>query len=115
MATNPMLARAFVVLWWTLGLVIFYLSVRTLVQGTTSSPRDAHAIIIGGLEAVAALLFVVPKTARIGAVGLLVIIALAFALHALKGEFVAPFLVYAAGVLFVLVHGPVRVTSLGNT
>ena len=115
MTTIPTLARAFVVLWWTLGLVIFYLSVHTLVQGTTSSPHDVHAIIIGGLEAVAALLFVVPKTIRIGAVGLLAIIALAFALHALRGEFAAPFLVYAAGVFFVLVHGPVGVTSFRNT
>jgi uncharacterized membrane protein YphA (DoxX/SURF4 family) len=110
-----MLARAFVVLWWTLGLVIFYLSVHTLVQGTNSSPRDLHAIIIGGLEAVAALLFIVPRTTRIGAMGLLAIIALAFAVHVLSGEFRAPFLVYAAGVLFVLVHGPVRVASLRNT
>ena len=57
------------------------------------------------LLGLAALLFLAPRTMRLGAVALLAIFALAFGLHALSGDLHLTLLVYSAGVLFVHVHG----------
>ena len=45
-------------------------------------------------------------------VGLLLTIAVAFLLHSLRSQFAGPLLVYAAAVLFVMVHGPVPLRYL---
>jgi len=102
------LVRAFVVLWWTTGLVLLYLSVKTAYHGLQpGSDQDLHAVLVGSLEGIAALTFLVPRTLRVGAVGLLVILALVFLVHAARLQFRADLLVYAAAVLFVAVHGTV--------
>jgi predicted secreted protein len=107
------LVHAFVVLWWPTGLVLLYLSVRTAYHGLQpGTGHDPHAVLIGGVEAFAALLFLVPWTLRVGAVGLLVILALVFLIHAVRVEFRGDLLVYAAAVLFVAVHGAVPVSWL---
>src|SRR5271167_2921929 len=101
------LIRAFLVLWWTLGLLLFWYSVRTVI-GTLSSPKvaaDSHAVILAGLEAIAAILFLVPRTMRVGGVCLLAIFAVAFVLHAAHREFASQLLLYSAAVAFVAVHG----------
>jgi hypothetical protein len=107
MASRP-LARAFLALYVTLGLVVLIQSVETIVaarRGEIAGPNRHHALILGAVEAGAALLFLVPRTMRVGAVTLLAIFALAFGLHALSGDLPLALLVYAAGVLFVYVHG----------
>jgi hypothetical protein len=101
------LVRAFVVQWWTAGLVLFYLSVRTAYQGLGGTHHDPHLVLVGGLEAIAALLFLVPRTMKIGATGLLLIFALVFVVHATLLQFRGDLLVYAAVVGFVAVHGTV--------
>ena len=101
------LVRAFVVQWWTAGLVLFYLSVRTAYQGLQVTSHDPHLVLVGGLEAIAALLFLVPRTMKIGATGLLLIFALVFLVHAALLQFRGDLLVYAAVVCFVAVHGTV--------
>jgi hypothetical protein len=101
------LVRAFVVQWWTAGLVLFYLSVRTAYQGLGGTQHDPHLVLVGGLEAIAALLFLVPRTMKIGATGLLLIFALVFVVHATLLQFRGDLLVYAAVVGFVAVHGTV--------
>jgi uncharacterized membrane protein YphA (DoxX/SURF4 family) len=53
------------------------------------------------------LLFLIPRTLRIGAVGLLVTFAVAFVAHAHQREFRGELLLFAAVVLFVAVHGAV--------
>ena len=105
---EPKLARAFIAFWWTLGAAIAYLSVHTVVDGIAEVPHDLHAILVGCLEALAAVLFLIPATMRAGAIGLLCIIALAFVVHAAQGRFSPQLLVFAAGVYFVFVHGPVE-------
>jgi hypothetical protein len=102
-------ARAFYGLWWTLGIVIFYLSVTTArgAVGRGHDAADLHALIIGTVEAIAALVFLVPRTMIWGGVGLLATFAAAFLIHAHAHHFAAPLLIYAAAVLFVMVHGPV--------
>lgn len=105
------LVLAFVTFWLTLGSVVFFASVRTFlgaVQGQAHGPQGVHLGLLAGIEAVAALLFLVPWTMRVGAYGLLATFAVAIAVHIASGEFPGPLLAYAAGTVFVLVHGPVR-------
>ena len=101
------LVLAFVALWWTLGLALLYGSVVTVQAALTAGGHDAHVALLGGLEAVAAVLFLIPRTLRLGAAGLLAAIAVAFAIHAVLHQFRADLLLDAAAVAFVAVHGPV--------
>jgi len=109
----PGLARAFVVQWWTTGIVLLYLSIKTAHQGLQSaSGHDPHLVLIGGVEALAALLFLIPRTLRIGALGLLAIFTVVFLIHASRLQFRGDLLVYAAVVSFVAVHGSVPMSWL---
>jgi uncharacterized membrane protein YphA (DoxX/SURF4 family) len=101
-------ARAFILLYASIGVVVLIQSIETVVaagRGTIPAGDRLHARVLGGLEIVAAVLFLIPRTMRAGAIGLLVIFALAFGLHAVRGDFALPLLVYAAGVFFVRTHG----------
>jgi hypothetical protein len=98
------IVAAFVAQWWIAGLVLFYLSVKTAYLG---GAHGAHVVALGVFEAAAALLFLVPRTMRIGAVALLATFALVFLVQALQLQFRGDLLVYAAAVGFVAVHGPV--------
>jgi uncharacterized membrane protein YphA (DoxX/SURF4 family) len=105
------LVRSFLALWWVLGGVLLLLSIQTVRSALVlGGPHpDMHAVLIGSVEAVAALLFLIPPLMRVGGAGLLFTFAVAFLLHSLHGQFAAPLLVYAAGVVFIMVHGPVPV------
>jgi hypothetical protein len=102
------LVRAFIAQWWTAGFVLFLLSIRTAYQGSD----DPHLVLIGGFEALSALLFLFPRTLKIGAIGLLSTLAIAFLLHAARLEFRGDLLVYAAVVVFIAMHGPVPMSWL---
>jgi uncharacterized membrane protein YphA (DoxX/SURF4 family) len=106
------LVRAFVAQWWTAGLVLLYLSVKTAYQGLQGSSHDPHLVLIGGCEAIAALLFLFPRTLKVGAAGLLLILAVVFLLHAARSQFRGDLLVYAVVVYFVAVHGSVPMSWL---
>ena len=102
------LVRAFLVLYVTLGLVVFVQSVQTVLAagaGTFHGSDRLHALILGSVEAAAAVAFLVPRVMQAGAAALLAIFALAFGLHLLQGSPNLVLLVYGAGVLFVRVHG----------
>jgi hypothetical protein len=105
------LVRAFFLLWWVLGIVLFVLSVRT-VRFAEGFHHDPHALVLGTIEAVAALVFLIPKTMRAGGAALLVVLALASVFQTLRGEFPGPLFIDAAGVLFVMVHGALSPRSL---
>jgi hypothetical protein len=96
------LVRAFLALWWTTGAAVFYMSVVTLRFALQHA--DHHVALLAGFEAVSALLFLLPWTVRPGAAGLLLAFAIAMIVHGLRADL----LVYAAVVVFVAVHGPVR-------
>lgn len=102
------LVRAFLALWWTVGLLLFLYSVRTVIGELSVNGGGAHShvAILAAAEAIAALLFLLPHTMRAGGIGLLVVFLLAFTLHALRGEFASQLLLYAAAVTFIVVHGP---------
>ena len=106
-----------ILLRWTLALVVLWESFRFAV-----SPAAARHLLgmglpswlapaLGGAEIVAALLFLVPSLRRIGGCALLVIFALADALHLLHGEFqIGSLIVYGAAVLVCMSATP----SAGN-
>ena len=108
------LMRAFFLLWWTLGVILFVLSVRT-VRFALGFHHDPHAVLLGSIEAVAALVFLIPQTMRTGGGALLAVLAIAALLHTMQGQFPGPLLIYAAGVLFVIVHGSLSPRELLGT
>jgi hypothetical protein len=102
------LRRSFIAFHLTLGAVVLVESLITVLRahgaGGASHARLGVAVLAGA-EAVAALLFILPATLRLGAVSLLAIFLFAVAFHGLHGELQLTLLVYAAGVFFVMVHG----------
>ena len=106
------LVRAFVLQWWIAGALLLFWSVRTAHAAVHGAHHDPHVALLGHVEALSALLFLVPRTMRIGAVGLLATFAVAFVLHAATGEFRGELLLDAAVVTFVAVHGPVPMAWL---
>jgi uncharacterized membrane protein YphA (DoxX/SURF4 family) len=103
MSNEAGLRRAFVAFHLTLGLALLWGGVHTVLDlGAT----DLHARLIGTIEAIGALAFLVPKTFRGGAALLLLTVLVAVVLHASRGEWRPDLLVYAAGVVLVAVHGP---------
>ena len=103
MSNGDRLRRTFVAFHVILGLALLWGSVHTVVH---LGSADVHARLIGSIEALGAIAFLVPKTVRAGAATLLVTLVLAVVLHAARGEWRPDLLVYAAGVLLVSVHGP---------
>lgn len=108
------LVRSFVLLWWTLGIAIGVMSVRTLQHAVTGGRvLDLHVALLALVELAAALVFLVPRTLRAGAGVLLAVLAVAFLMHAANHEVRWDFLIYAAAVLFVGVHGPLTKAQWG--
>ncbi len=102
---NHVLRRSFIIFHLTLGLVVLLQSLLAVLQTRVASHFGLGVAVLAGAEAVAALLFILPATLRVGAVSLLAIFLFALAFHGLHGELQSTLLVYAAGVFFVLVHG----------
>lgn len=102
------LVRAFVAMWWTVGVLLLFWSART-VNGAIQAGRlhDPHVALLGLVEAGAAVLFLMPRTMRLGAAGLLATFVVAFLVHAAHQEFRGDLLLYATVVSFVAVHGAV--------
>jgi hypothetical protein len=94
--------QAFVAFHLILGLALLWGSVHTLLH---LGPTDLHARIIGTIEAVGSVAFLIPPTLRFGAALLLFSLVGALVLHAAMGELRPDLLVYAAGVIFVAIHG----------
>ena len=97
---------AFIVFHVTLGLVVFIESVLTIfhsLHSTTASHLGAILPWFAGIEAVAAVLLLIPQTLRIGGGLLLAIFAAAIVIHGPAEQM--PLFVYAAGIVFAMVHG----------
>ncbi len=102
------LRRSFIIFHLTLALVVLAQSLMTALQGDGSGGTSHVKLFVTALasaEAVAAVLFIVPATLRVGALALLEVFFVALAFHGLHGEFPTTLLVYAAGVFFVMTHG----------
>jgi hypothetical protein len=98
------LVRVFVLLWWTVGVVLLWVSLRTLQEDLVRQ-HPSPVALLALLEAVSAALFLFPKTLRLGAAGLLFTLGIAFLVHLFLHQLRWDLLVYAAAVLFVAVHG----------
>lgn len=102
------LVRAFVVQWWTTGTLLFIWSVQTALQNIGAAhSHNQHLVLLGVVEAISAVLFVIPRTMRVGTVGLLLTFVIAFIVHASMHQFRGDLILYAAVVSFTAVHGPV--------
>lgn len=102
--TDLTLRRSFIALHLTLGLVIVFEGARALVHALGAA-HHGHVAVVATVETAAALLFLWPRTMRVGGVALVATFLLAVLVHALQGEFRAALLVYAAAALFVTVQG----------
>lgn len=111
---QPNAARAFLCLWWVLGGLLTAYSLETAYKAIVAGSHGAnlHAAILGSAETVAAVLFLIPRTMKVGGMCLLTVFALALAIHAEQGEFASQLLLYAAAVGFVVAHGPVSASLL---
>jgi hypothetical protein len=97
---------------WILGLLLLFKS----LQLATSSAAIHHAAELGipvwlprvlaSVEAIAAILFLVPATTILGGYALLVILALAAVIHLLHGQHddILGLLLYAAAALVVMAY-----------
>src|ERR1041385_5371022 len=101
------LMRSFLFLWLATGIALLYGSGET-ARGALASAHhvNPHLVVLASVEAIAAVLFLIPRTMRLGAIGLLTTIFVAFAVHTVLHEFRGDLLLYGAAVLFILNHGP---------
>jgi hypothetical protein len=106
--------RAFLALWWTLGVLLVAYSVQTawIAREAGLIGHDVHVAILASVETIAGVLFLIPVTMRIGGRCLLAVFAVAFVLHAARGEFASQLLLYAVAVNFVLSHGQVPLRAV---
>lgn len=96
----------FLALWIVTGLVLFVGGVELVLNTPDASPPGTpRFVLLGGIQAAAALLFLIPRTLRVGAAGLLGTITVVFVVHTGLGHFRSDLLLYAVAVLFVLIHG----------
>ena len=97
---------------WTLGLVVLWESAN-FIFSESAARHIARAGLppwirpaLGGIEVVAALLFLAPVTGRVGGYMLLVIFAIAALLHLLHGEDdVSGLLLYGVAAIVCMAHG----------
>jgi uncharacterized membrane protein YphA (DoxX/SURF4 family) len=96
---------------WTLGLVVILESVQFIYSASAAHFLAKIGLpywlrpALGTVEILAAVLFLVPITARIGSYLMLVIFGLAALIHLLHGQFgVGGLVVYSMAVLVCLSH-----------
>ena len=92
-----------------LGLGLLALSIETLVHALAPEQVHSHQHIalIAAVEAVGALLLLVPRASRAGALLLVGVIGLAFVAHALQGALRVDLAIYAAGAWLLYAMGGV--------
>jgi len=102
--SDHVLRRSFVSFHCVLAAVVFLQSIFAVLHAF--SGRSSHGLAwFAGAEALAAILFLVPATMRVGAMLLLLIFSVAIVLHGLQGELQLSLVVYSAGVVLVMAHG----------
>src|SRR2546423_9011679 len=85
--SSNLLRPSFIVFHLSLGVGLLIGSVQTLAHTIhEGNPATHHVLLIAGIEALGAVLFLVPRTLRAGAVLLLVSITLALLLHAAERQ-----------------------------
>ena len=94
---------AFIGFHFTLAIVVLLQSVWGVKHALSTAN---HALLVLAIvEILAAIVFMIPQTVRLGGLVLLLVFAVAFLVHLLHGELDLRLLVYAAGTLFIVIHG----------
>jgi hypothetical protein len=97
---------AFVLFHVTLGVVILIQSLLALFHSLHIETQSHLATLLpwfAGLEAIAAIMLLVPHSLKIGGVMLLLIFVIALIVHGPADGM--PLMVYGAGVVLVMAHG----------
>jgi hypothetical protein len=88
---------------WTVGIVIAIASIQTVWRAYPEIHAAGHqgihawiALVLGGVETIGAVLFLLPQTLVAGGWILLAVFAAAFAFHGLQSDFRGDLLIYAA-------------------
>ena len=105
---DPVLVRrSFITFHVVLGLGLLAESIRTLLHAMTPENRHSHQhiAVIAAVEAVGAILLLLPRTLRPGALLLVLTIGPAFIVHAMQGAWRPDLAIYTAGAWFVFAHG----------
>src|SRR5262245_28093318 len=92
--------RAFAAFHWTLGGVVLLESLHTVLHGFHVGNHGL--VVLASVEAIAAALFLWPRTLVAGGAAMIVTFAIAFVVHAVHGDFNLALLVFAAGTWLVL-------------
>jgi len=87
-----------------LALIIAVEGAINLVHGL-SAQEDLQLVAFGTAEAVGALVFIWPRSLRVGGCILVCTFLVAAVVHLLAGDFPSEHLVYAVAVLFVMTRG----------
>ena len=98
--------RAFQLFHAVLGLGLLAMSLFALGHALHDLDEHGHFAFVAGLEALGAVLLLIPRTVRWGGAALLVVLLPGFVNHLIRGEWEIQLLIFAAGVWFVMVHGP---------
>ena len=94
---------AFIGFHFTLAIVVLLQSVLGVKHALNTAN---HALLVLAIvEALAAIVFMIPRMIRLGGLVLLLVFTIAFSVHLLHGELDLGLLVYAAGTLFIVIHG----------
>ncbi|HUP44136.1 MAG TPA: hypothetical protein VM779_01350 [Thermoanaerobaculia bacterium] len=97
--------RSFIGLHLTLGVVAIVRSAQALLHAAGALVEHQYLVAFGVFELLAALLFLWPRTMRVGGAALVAVFVHEALFQASRGDFPAAPLVYAAAALFVTVHG----------
>ena len=99
--------RSFLLFQLVLGLSLLVASIQTLRHALAPANlhTHTHVALIAAVEGLGAVLFLVPRTLRVGALLLVVTIGLAFLIHTFQGVWRPDLAIYTAGVWLVFVHG----------
>jgi uncharacterized membrane protein YphA (DoxX/SURF4 family) len=100
------LRPSFIVLHVSLGVLLGVGGATTAWTAyRAAGPHAAHLVALGGVEAVSALLFLLPRTLRLGAAGLVLSCAVALVVHLSMGQWRGDLVLYIVAVVFVARHG----------
>jgi len=98
--------RSFILFHSVLGIGLLVGSIQMLVHALQEMHgTHGHLVPVAAVEAVGALLFLWPRTLRVGGAILLLMLLGMVAVHAFRGDWPLDFLTYAVGTWYVMVHG----------
>ena len=100
------LRPSFILLHVSLGILLAVGGATTAWEAyRAADPHAAHLVALGGVEAISALLFLLPRTLRLGAAGLVLCCGVALVVHLSMGQWRGDLVLYIVAVLFVAAHG----------